>query len=141
MTTYLRLRCGDYPLLMPAHAVIEIAANEGEQGGGGGHRAWRDRTLRLVDLPAWLGCAGEACREQVVVGVNGDARAIVMVGRVEGIVALADTAFVDVAAVTYAMGEALDGVCPDDDGGCLLRLREPFPWMDEGVASEPRRQR
>ncbi|MFZ5723463.1 MAG: chemotaxis protein CheW [Pseudomonadota bacterium] len=130
MTTYLQVRCGTYPLLMPVSEVVEIGDSVARHDQGD-RRPWRDRSLRLVDLAARLGCGPGPRAGQVVVGSDGEAQAIAVVDAVIGIREFSDADFVDLAGLTPELGRLVEGVCVDDGTDrCLLRLRLPFPWLD-----------
>lgn len=139
MSTYLQVACGPFPLLLAAEHVVEIG--EAALADAGERRLWREGSLPVVRLAQVLGgeaSCGSSRREQVVVGVAGEARAIADVDRVLGLCEWPDSAFRDIAGVDARLDVFVDGVLPTADGQCLLRLRHPYPWLpDLAGRSEP----
>lgn len=129
MSQYLQFRAGPYRLLLALDLVVEIG--DAAEASGTGFRAWRGRTLPVLSLPRYLGAAGGARAQQVVVGGDDDPH-LVDVDRVEGLVELAEAQFAHLADLSPALGALVDAVAPAADGdGCLLRLRRPLAWRDQ----------
>lgn len=137
MSAWLQVRCGAFPLLLPAEHVLDVSRNAAG-GDASGHRHWRGINLPLVDLPARLGCAPGARALAVVIGNGQQAQAMCLVDEVPGLCELDDDAIRPVAATGSEFGRWLAGVATAGDGHCRLCLRVPFAWLDEGAAGTGR---
>lgn len=129
MTTYLQVQAGQHQLLLPIDAIIEVGDANGH--GSAQHRVWRDRSLPVTDLVAFLGGGLGPARQQVVLGTaQGQvASEIVDVDRVVQLVDKSDAEFIEVAGISDALAGFVDGTCiGEDQRTLLLRLRTPFGW-------------
>jgi chemotaxis signal transduction protein len=138
MSEYLCFRCGPHRLLLDIRHVIELgdapaAATDAQVG----RRLWRERSLPLVNLCAFLGAPRPVRAQQVVLGDAQGGQGIIDVDAVEGLRELAPHDFTGLAAVSLALETLIDGVAFDAaSGDCLLRLRHPFAWNAALAAEE-----
>lgn len=135
MSQYIDFRCGPYRLLLALGHVVEISdAPAGAGEGNATRRAWRDRTLRLCNLTAYLGGQpAERCLQVVLRGEE-DKLEIIDVDAVLGLCEIDATAFVTIAGLAPSLQALADAVSPDpEDGACRLRLRHPFAWNAGGT--------
>lgn len=137
MSNWLQFRCGEFPLLLPAEAVLDIARNQGGDDAAG-RRVWRASSLPVVDMPARLGCSGGEHAIAIVVGDAQSAHALCVVDDVIGMREIDEAGITPVDDFNETLAGWFAGVSPDVQGRCLLCLRFPFVWLDEGACSAGR---
>lgn len=130
MNEYLCFRAGPHRLLLDIRHVVEVGDAPAGDTGAMARRRWRDGSLPVVNLPAFLGAQAPQRAQQVVLGDSGTGDGIIDVDAVEGFRVLPPEHFMQVAQMSEALAALVDAVALDGAGGdCLLRLRHPFAWQ------------
>lgn len=127
MTLYFRIASGAHALLMDsrhvAQADLRQVAPDAETA------PWRDCTLPVVDLARALGHQCTAAHQLVLADSRGVAASILLVDRIEGIVDIAEEAFLPAAPLNGTFERHFNGVWYDPVSAVpRLRLRHPFGW-------------
>lgn len=138
MSEYLCFRCGPHRLLIDIRHVVELGdAPPTRDGAQATRRLWRDGSLPLVNLTAFLGGVRPARAQQIVLGDAAGDRSIIDVDAVEGLLELAPADFARLAPVSPGLENLIDAVAFDArTGDCLLRLRQPFAWTQAPAEEE-----
>lgn len=127
MKEYLHLRCGACELLVDAAVVEAVDFIADAQRDSSGRRLWRGQVLPVLDLTVALGMAGPS-RQQLVLSGD-DQHCIVEVEEILDLRRVDENEWRHFAPVTPEAQRFFDGALPLPDGRCLLRLRQPLPWL------------
>lgn len=135
MTTYLHIANGAFGLLVDIDRVLEVSdIAVRDAAGTAGLRNWREQNLPVINLGAQLGLPGAFARQQVILrdDAAGDAAYALDVERVVELVDIDDRRLQPVNDISAGLTRLIDAAVPAAGGHCLLRLRIPFAWSDEG---------
>lgn len=127
MTLHFRLRSGEHALLLDSSHVAQVA--ECQVAAGADVAPWQDLTLPVIDLARVLGHAAGAQHQLVLTDAAGNAVAVLLVERIEGITDIAEREFVRALPLSEQYARHFDRAWYDTAAALpRLRLRYPFGW-------------
>jgi hypothetical protein len=130
MSRYLQLHSGPVAFLLGVDCIQEVGA-VGDIPDSSGLRLWRDKQIRVWNMPRLFGFSGP-CTHQVVVQEN--SRLVILdVDQIAGLMTIEENRFQPFSPVTAEASRYFDHALPLPDGRCLLRLRRPLGWLDDGL--------